>query len=116
MLNQIIDEMGKYDLVYAQEARNINKDFAVYKIIKVLNEKIYDSAIQGKKTVKMELFRNKSYENCKLFLQNETVHKLAEFCRKKGYDIYTTLNEDDKTEDYYCELILSWDTKKNKNP
>ena len=114
MLENALNEFNPHGLLSAIAARDISDRFAAYRMIAKFNELVYEAATKGRYNAKYEVIRSSSYEACKAYQLNETVNQLINDCKKRGYEAYFMLHQDDKTDEYYGELLISWEDKTKK--
>lgn len=112
MIDNVLNEINPHSLMPAKAAREIADKFGSYKMIKKFNELVYEASSRGQKNTKYEVIRSASYDACKAYQQNETLNFFISECKNRGYNTYFMLNQDDKTDEYFGELIISWDKKK----
>jgi DNA-binding sugar fermentation-stimulating protein len=108
MLGQALNDLNPHSLISASAAKEIMSNCDSYKIISKLNELIQEAAFKGQSSVILEVIRNKSYDFCKAYQIDPKISYVVKECRHRGFEVFFTLNQDSKTDEFYGDLLLSW--------
>jgi 5-carboxymethyl-2-hydroxymuconate isomerase len=111
MLSSILTEINPKGLIPAGAAHEIASNFGAFKLIAQINELVYAAALNGLHSIKFEVFRNANYDACKAYQQNDTLTYVLRMLQGYGYETYFVLGEDEKTSEYFAEVLLSWKKK-----
>ena len=108
MLSEILLSYNPHKVFPANAAVEITANFAAFKVYENLNKLIYDAAIQGKRSVRHEVFRNERYEACKMYQVNDTLTDMIKSIKAQGYQVVLMIDEDMKAKEYFMQMIISW--------
>jgi hypothetical protein len=108
MHHEIFLAYNPHTVMSAKAANEITISFSAFKIFEALNKEIYEAAMQGRRSVRYEVFRNEKYEACKMYQSNETLTKMVKQVMAQGYQVVLMIDEDMKAKEYFMQMVVSW--------
>lgn len=108
MISQILNQINSRALLTAAAAKDIAAHPHAYRLLDDYSTFIYNAALEGKSSVKIEVLRHYEYDECKKLQFDPDFAFVVNECKAKGYQAYFTSHIDDKTQEYYVELELIW--------
>lgn len=110
MFSQLLNQINSRDLLTASAAKAIAAHPNAYRTLNDYSTFIYNAAMEGQDSVKIEVLRHADYEECKKLQFDEEFAFIVKECKNKGYQASLTINIDNMTNEYYAELELTWNS------